>query len=188
MRKFWWVPVRQGLGHIRRIWCKGQGVEGRWNIFRSSATQFYIVAWWTGELYVPRDVQDFYSQLEWTFETTLFRIGVSSYTQYTFTFSDVLANQIIKMDYDDRGMCVIANAEKPSFAANIHSIMADCFFLKYTIGEQARLCLTEKLGLFKDMWHVGNVCRKQTGKKSPKWKNCCPISVTSLFVIVLFLS
>lgn len=55
------------------------------------------------------------------------------------------------MDYDDRGMCVIANAEKPSFAANIHSIMADCFFLKYTIGEQARLCLTEKLGLFKDM-------------------------------------
>lgn len=72
-------------------------------------------------------------------------------THSPFMLSDVLANQIIKMDYDDKGLCVISHAEKPTYAANIHSIMADSFFLKYTIGEHARLFLTEKLELFKDM-------------------------------------
>ena len=72
-------------------------------------------------------------------------------THSPFMLSDVLSNQIIKMDYDDNGLCVISNAEKPSFAANIHSIMADSFFLKYTIGEQARLFLSEKFDLFKGM-------------------------------------
>lgn len=72
-------------------------------------------------------------------------------THSPFMLSDVLANQIIKMDYDDKGLCVISHAEKPTYAANIHSIMADSFFLKYTIGEQARLFLTEKFELFKNM-------------------------------------
>ena len=72
-------------------------------------------------------------------------------THSPFMLSDVLSNQIIKMDYDERGLCVISNAEKPSFAANIHSIMADSFFLKYTIGEQARLFLSEKFDLFRSM-------------------------------------
>lgn len=72
-------------------------------------------------------------------------------THSPFMLSDVLANQIIKMDYNDKGLCVISHAEKPTYAANIHSIMADSFFLKYTIGEQARLFLTEKFKLFKDM-------------------------------------
>lgn len=72
-------------------------------------------------------------------------------THSPFMLSDVLANQIIKMDYDDKGLCVISHAEKPTYAANIHSIMADSFFLKYTIGDQARLFLTEKFELFKNM-------------------------------------
>lgn len=72
-------------------------------------------------------------------------------THSPFMLSDVLSNQIIKMDYDEMGLCVISNAEKPSFAANIHSIMADSFFLKYTIGEQARLFLSEKFDLFRSM-------------------------------------
>lgn len=72
-------------------------------------------------------------------------------THSPFMLSDVLSNQIIKMDYDDKGLCIISTAEKPSFAANIHSIMADNFFLKYTIGEQARLFLSEKFDLFKGM-------------------------------------
>lgn len=72
-------------------------------------------------------------------------------THSPFMLSDVLANQIIKMDYDDKGLCVISHAEKPTYAANIHSIMADSFFLKYTMGDQARLFLTEKFELFKNM-------------------------------------
>ena len=56
------------------------------------------------------------------------------------------------MDYNNKGLCIISHAEKPTYAANIHSIMADSFFLKYTIGEQARVFLTEKLELFKDMY------------------------------------
>jgi hypothetical protein len=85
-------------------------------------------------------------------------------THSPFMLSDVLANQIIKMDYDDKGLCVISHAEKPTYAANIHSIMADSFFLKYTIGEQARLFLTEKFELFKDM-------QKRRGRLSDADKN-----------------
>ncbi|MBP3197377.1 MAG: hypothetical protein J6N21_10285, partial [Butyrivibrio sp.] len=68
-------------------------------------------------------------------------------THSPFMLSDVLSNQVIKMDYDERGMCHIMQSETPYFAANIHSIMADGFFLKYTIGEQARLFLTSKYEL-----------------------------------------
>lgn len=78
-----------------------------------------------------------------------FQVKLSTHSP--FMLSDVLANQIIKMDYDDKGLCVISHAEKPTYAANIHSIMADSFFLKYTIGDQARLFLTEKFELFKNM-------------------------------------
>lgn len=72
-------------------------------------------------------------------------------THSPFMLSDVLAEQVIKMDFDERGMCQIMLSDKPYFAANIHSIMADGFFLKYTIGEQARLFLTEKFGLLSRM-------------------------------------
>ena len=55
------------------------------------------------------------------------------------------------MDYDERGLCHIMQSDTPYFAANIHSIMADGFFLKYTIGEQARLFLTSKYELLNGM-------------------------------------
>ena len=72
-------------------------------------------------------------------------------THSPFMLSDVLSDQVIKMDYDERGMCHITQSETPYFAANIHSIMADGFFLKYTIGEQARLFLTNKYELLNRM-------------------------------------
>lgn len=72
-------------------------------------------------------------------------------THSPFMLSDVLSDQVIKLDYDERGMCNIMLSETPFFAANIHSIMADGFFLNYTIGEQARLFLTDKYGLLCDM-------------------------------------
>lgn len=77
-------------------------------------------------------------------------------THSPFMLSDVLSEQVIKMDYDEKGMCHIMQSDKPYFAANIHSIMADGFFLKYTIGEQARLFLTGKYELLS-----GLVSRKE---------------------------
>lgn len=68
-------------------------------------------------------------------------------THSPFMLSDVMASQVIKMDYDENGKCVISESEKPYYAANIHSIMADGFFLEYTIGEQARIFLEDKFKL-----------------------------------------
>lgn len=68
-------------------------------------------------------------------------------THSPFMFSDVMASQVIKMDYDENGKCVISESKKPYYAANIHSIMADGFFLEYTIGEQARIFLEDKFKL-----------------------------------------
>ena len=65
-------------------------------------------------------------------------------THSPFMLSDVMASQVIKMDYDENGKCVISESEKPYYAANIHSIMADGFFLEYTIGEKSRIFLEDK--------------------------------------------
>lgn len=73
-------------------------------------------------------------------------------THSPFMLSDVLTNQIIKMNYDESGRCLISRSEVPYFAANIHSIIADGFFLDYSIGEQARLFLTKKLETFRNMF------------------------------------
>ena len=70
-------------------------------------------------------------------------------THSPFMLSDVLADQVIKMDIDDLGRCLISQNSKPTFAANIHSIMADSFFLNYTIGERAREFLEAKFQLLK---------------------------------------
>lgn len=68
-------------------------------------------------------------------------------THSPFMLSDVMASQVIKMDYAENGKCVISESKKPYYAANIHSIMADGFFLEYTIGEQARIFLEDKFKL-----------------------------------------
>lgn len=68
-------------------------------------------------------------------------------THSPFMLSDVMVSQVIKMDYDENGKCVISESKKPYYAANIHSIMADGFFLEYTIGEQARIFLEDKFKL-----------------------------------------
>lgn len=83
-------------------------------------------------------------------------------THSPFMLSDVLSNQVIKLDYDELGKCRISqDNNKPYFAANIHSIMADGFFLQYSIGEQARLFLTEKYSRLKDMMERRNQLSQQ---------------------------
>lgn len=81
---------------------------------------------------------------------TEFQVILSTHSP--FMLSDVLSEQVIRMDYDDKGLCVISQKNKSTFAANIHSIMADSFFLEYTIGEQARIILTEKFAFLKDCY------------------------------------
>jgi hypothetical protein len=80
--------------------------------------------------------------------STEFQVFMSTHSP--FMLSDVLSEQVVRMSYDDKGLCVISQNNKSTFAANIHSIMADSFFLDYTIGEQARTILTEKFSFLKD--------------------------------------
>lgn len=73
-------------------------------------------------------------------------------THSPFMLSDVLSDQVIKMSYDDKGYCIIdQDIKKPYFAANIYTIMADGFFLDYTIGECARYFIQEKYNQFTEM-------------------------------------
>jgi predicted ATPase len=73
-------------------------------------------------------------------------------THSPFMLSDVMSDQVIKMDVDEHGLCQISqDLEKPYFAANIHSIMADGFFLNYTIGENARAFLSDKFRMLKEL-------------------------------------
>lgn len=72
-------------------------------------------------------------------------------THSPLLLSDVLPEQITRLDLDSKGYCLIKNStEKAYFGANIHTILADGFFLDYTIGEYARLYLQEQLNWLKD--------------------------------------
>lgn len=86
-------------------------------------------------------------------------------THSPFILSDVLSEQVIKMECDELGMCHISQCVKPYFAANIHSIMADGFFLEYTIGEQARVFLTEKYARLKAIYEHGGVETQEEQKE-----------------------
>ena len=72
-------------------------------------------------------------------------------THSPLLLSDVLPEQITRLDVDDLGYCIVKNGtEKAYFGANIHTILSDGFFLHYTIGEYARLFLQEKMDLLND--------------------------------------
>lgn len=66
-------------------------------------------------------------------------------THSPLMLSDVTSDSIIRLNIDkDSGYCrVMTGTEKNYFGANIHSILADGFFLEYTIGEYARKYLQE---------------------------------------------
>lgn len=66
-------------------------------------------------------------------------------THSPFLLSDVLAEEITRLDIDqDTGNAIVMNgSDKDYFGANIHTILADSFFLDYTIGEYSREFLHE---------------------------------------------
>lgn len=67
-------------------------------------------------------------------------------THSPLLLSDVLPWQVTRLDVDDKGYCIIKNGMgQECFGANIHSILADGFFLQYTIGEYARNYLQNEI-------------------------------------------
>lgn len=61
-------------------------------------------------------------------------------THSPFMLSDALPEEVIRLDIDrDTGNAVVlGEPEKNYFGANIHTILADSFFLQFTIGEDSR--------------------------------------------------
>jgi len=73
-------------------------------------------------------------------------------THSPFMLSDTISSQVTRVDYDEDGECIVQEpTDKPYFAANILSIMADGFFLDYTIGEYSRAFLTEKFRFLRNL-------------------------------------
>ena len=77
--------------------------------------------------------------------------------------SDVFSEEVTRLDIDKKtGYAIVRNgAEREYFGANIHTVLADGFFLDYTIGEDSRAqlqALYEKLKRYVDgrseaSWH-----------------------------------
>ena len=73
-------------------------------------------------------------------------------THSPFMLSDTISSQVTRIDYDEYGECKVLDlSKKEYFAANLFSIMADGFFLNYTIGEYSRTFLTEKFNFLKKL-------------------------------------
>lgn len=77
-------------------------------------------------------------------------------THSPLLLSDVLPEQITRLDLDELGYCLVKNGTgKAYFGANIHTILADGFFLDYTIGEYARGFLQQKMKWLNELDSVG---------------------------------
>jgi len=72
-------------------------------------------------------------------------IQVIMTTHSPFMLSDITSCQVTKLDYDENGYCMVLPESEQTFAAGIHSIMANEFFLDFSIGEFSRRRLTDLL-------------------------------------------
>ncbi len=73
-------------------------------------------------------------------------------THSPFMLSDVMPYQVTRLNCSSDGKCEINNgSSKKYFGANIHTIMADSFFLDYTIGEYSRSILQSMMDQLKEM-------------------------------------
>lgn len=77
-------------------------------------------------------------------------------THSPFMLSDVLPQEITRLDIDrESGNAIVKNGSKKEyFGANIYTILADGFFLDYTIGEYSR-------NFLQDTYLKLIACRKQ---------------------------
>lgn len=91
-------------------------------------------------------------------------------THSPFMLSDVLSSQVTKVDFNEKGECVIfPQSERPYFAANIHTIMADGFFLEYSIGEYARSFLASKYHFLLEL------AERHPSITTPEWEQVAQI-------------
>lgn len=80
--------------------------------------------------------------------------------------SDFLPEQITRLDLDSKGYCKIKNeTEKAYFGANIHTILADSFFLDYTIGEYSREYLQEQINWLNTVLGKKNLTYRERQRK-----------------------
>lgn len=94
--------------------------------------------------------------------TTDIQVLISTHSP--LLLSDVFPWQVTRLDLDDKGYCIIKNGmDKACFGANIHSILADGFFLQYTIGEFARNYLQKEINFLIDM--EGNLEKTKKEKR-----------------------
>lgn len=156
---FTWTYVSSGEYQFAKVWgileeyCVKAKMMRQGERYEDAVQPNLIVLIDEPENYMhPEMCRNFISRMHRMMEKrcrgTEFQVLMSTHSP--FMLSDVLADQVVRMDYDEKGLCVISQDNKSTFAANIHSIMADSFFLKYTIGEQARTILTEKFACLKD--------------------------------------
>ena len=66
-------------------------------------------------------------------------------THSPFMLSDALPEEVVRLDIDRGGgnAVVMQGSGKNYFGANIHTILADGFFLRFTIGESSRIFLQQ---------------------------------------------
>ena len=83
-------------------------------------------------------------------------------THSPMLLSDVFSDQVIRLDMDAKGNCIVADkTEKEYFASNIHTILADAFFMDYTIGDYSRKFLQEELDWLKKILDQNSLTPKE---------------------------
>ena len=96
-------------------------------------------------------------------------------THSPFILSDILPSQVTRLKCLTNGYCEIVNgSEKPYFGANIHTIMADSFFLDYTIGEYARVTLQSMMDWLQEALPNANSLSYEEKEKLFRIKECVP--------------
>ena len=103
------------------------------------------------------------------------RIQIILSTHSPFMLSDVLPEQITRLNVTEGGYCRIINgSEKKYFGANIHTIMADSFFLTYTIGEFSRITLQKMLDEVREMAMHHSALSEPERARIEEIKKCIP--------------
>ncbi|MBQ3284192.1 MAG: AAA family ATPase [Ruminococcus sp.] len=96
-------------------------------------------------------------------------------THSPFMLSDVLPEQVTRLNCLPNGKCEIVNgSDKQYFGANIHTIMADGFFLDYTIGEYSRAILQKMMDQLKEMLPRKDSLNSDESERVARIKACIP--------------
>jgi hypothetical protein len=99
--------------------------------------------------------------LEKEFKEANFQIIISTHSP--FILSDIPKGNIIFLEKDDNGVAVIKNNDLNTFAANIHTLLKDSFFMESTIGKFAKCKINDVIRFLTDDEYKGDM-NKQRAK------------------------